>query len=87
MGRPIARVLTRRRRRILAICAGLAAGIGMIGIGGHWVSDVLAGWPLGAAVYILALRFPPSALADTPELIARPAGASPAWRNPYAEPD
>lgn len=92
MGRPIARFLTRRRRRALAICSGLAAGIGMIGIGGHWVSDVLAGWPLGAAVYILALRFPPGALADRTELLARPAGVGlrrrpRAWRNPYAEPD
>ncbi len=45
----------RRRHALTALLAG-AAGLGMAALDSHWLSDVLAGWLLGAIVLGVALQ-------------------------------
>lgn len=44
------RVHVRRAAEVIGAAFLLAVGAAMVYLGGHWVSDVLAGWVLGAAV-------------------------------------
>jgi membrane-associated phospholipid phosphatase len=53
--RRAARWLPVRTRRWLVVVATVAAGLGMVGLDYHWLSDVLAGWMLGAAIFIAIL--------------------------------
>lgn len=52
---------TTPRRRWLTAYTGISAGIGMTGLDYHWLSDVLAGWPLGLAFFIVVLACLPAA--------------------------
>ena len=56
--------LTRRRRLAIATLAGLAAGLGTMGMGYHWASDVLAGWAIGALGCLLVLAVDPAHAVD-----------------------
>lgn len=51
------RWLSERARRYLTAAATGLAGIGMVGVDYHWLSDVFAGWMLGAALYLVFLAF------------------------------
>lgn len=53
------RWLSERARRWLTAAVTGIAGLGMVGVDYHWLSDVFAGWLLGAAIYVvfLALDF------------------------------
>ncbi|MGH3319675.1 MAG: phosphatase PAP2 family protein [Streptosporangiaceae bacterium] len=55
----VASALTVRRRRALVVLATAAAGVGMIGLDYHWITDALAGWLLGAAMYIPLIALDP----------------------------
>lgn len=47
---------SRRARTVVAVVGGLGcllAGAAMVYLGGHWVTDVLAGWALGAAIAVV----------------------------------
>lgn len=54
---------TSTRLHRLAIVVGVAGcvltGVAMIYLGGHWLSDVLVGWVLGAGAAVLAVRVRP----------------------------
>ncbi len=43
----------------LIAVAAAAAGLGKVGVGDHWLTDVLAGWLLGTAMYVALLAWDP----------------------------
>ncbi len=57
--RQVQRLLPPRRRYVLVALAAGAAGLGMVGMDYHWLTDALAGWMLGAAMYIGLLAWDP----------------------------
>ena len=71
-----ARFAERRRVKVLAVSAALVVsllvGASRVYLGVHWVSDVLAGWSVGAAwamicwlvAYLIERRFRPSSASD-----------------------
>lgn len=52
--------VTARRRSVIAAATGIAAGLGTVGMGYHWVTDALGGWLLGAAGYLLVTALEPA---------------------------
>lgn len=57
--RRVARLLGPRRRYGIVALAAAAGGLGMLGLDYHWLTDVVAGWLLGAAMYVAALWIDP----------------------------
>src|SRR5579875_3864097 len=79
--RRAARWLPVRTRRWLVVVATAAAGLGMVGLDYHWLSDVLAGWMLGAAIFIAILALDPfRPLREVAVTGDKPRGAGPVRR-------
>lgn len=57
--RRVARWAPPRRRNALIAAAAAAAGLGMVALDYHWLTDVLAGWMLGTAMLVGLLRWDP----------------------------
>jgi len=75
------RWMTPARRTGVICCTGLAAGVGMVGLGYHWTSDVVAGWLLGAAILCAGAAVDPLAgVGPTPQLRGGGADGSPTDR-------
>lgn len=55
----LARWLTTRTRRVLVVGWSAAAGIGMVGLDYHWLTDAIAGWLLGALLFVVLLGLDP----------------------------
>lgn len=59
ISRSVERRLPPRRRYLIIVVAAAAGGLGMLALDYHWLTDVLAGWLLGAAGYIALLAWDP----------------------------
>lgn len=57
--RQVERLLPPRVRDVLIALATAAGGLGMVGMDYHWLTDVYAGWMLGAAMFIAFLGWDP----------------------------
>lgn len=53
------RALSRRRRRLITAALAAVAGLSMIALDYHWLSDVIAGWLLGALLLGIVLAVKP----------------------------